>query len=95
MTWKKVNNADAGTATKFGGNDLDKVSDLFSGVDVDDVSTNVDWDFLKQIVLSRITIPADPAANKGSFYVKQIDANNDGLFVKLKKNGVYVEELIR
>src|SRR5919106_1784011 len=36
MTWKKVNNSDAGTATKFGGNDLDKHSDFYSGVpDVD------------------------------------------------------------
>ena len=43
MTWKKVNNADAGTATKFGGNDLDKVSDLFSGTDVDDVDINADF----------------------------------------------------
>jgi hypothetical protein len=43
LVWKKVNNADAGTSTKFGGNDLDKVSDLFSGVDVDDVDINSDF----------------------------------------------------
>jgi hypothetical protein len=42
MTWKKVNNADAGTATKFGGNDLDKYSDYHSGVDVDDSDINSD-----------------------------------------------------
>lgn len=91
MTWKKVNNADAGTATKFGGNDLDKVSDAFSGVDVDDVAINMDWDFNKQFVMSRITIPADPAANKASIYVKQVDSNNDGVFAKIKKAGAYVE----
>lgn len=91
MTWKKVNNADAGTATKFGGNDLDKVSDALSGVDVDDVNMLCDFDFNKQFTISRITIPANPAANKASIYVKQIDTANDGLFAKIKKAGAYVE----
>jgi hypothetical protein len=36
MTWKKVNNSDAGTATKHGGNDIDKITDAFNGVDVSD-----------------------------------------------------------
>ena len=36
MTHKKVENLDAGTIDKFGGNDLDKWSDFASGVDVDD-----------------------------------------------------------
>lgn len=40
MVWKKVNNADAGDADHFGGDDLDKVSDLFSGVNVDTVDLN-------------------------------------------------------
>jgi hypothetical protein len=40
MTWKKVNNADAGDADHFGGDDLDKVSDLLSGVNVDTVDLN-------------------------------------------------------
>ena len=43
MTWKTVDNSDAGTDDVFGGNDLDKVSDLFSGVDVDDVDINADF----------------------------------------------------
>lgn len=42
MVWKKVENLDSGTADIFGGNDLDKVSDLFSGVDVDDIDINAD-----------------------------------------------------
>ena len=45
MTHKKVNNADAGTATKFGGNDLDKWSDFASGVDTDDYDINSDISF--------------------------------------------------
>lgn len=45
MTWKKVNNASSGDADHFGGNDLDKISDLLSGSDVDDVDLNADWKF--------------------------------------------------
>ena len=41
--------------------------------------------------INRVTIPADPAANKARIYVKQIDTNNDGLFAKIKKSGAYVE----
>jgi hypothetical protein len=41
--------------------------------------------------MSRITIPGNPAANKASLYVKQIDANNDGVFAKIKKGGAFVE----
>ena len=43
MTWKKVNNADTGTATKFGGDDTDKISNAFSGTDVDDFDINCDF----------------------------------------------------
>jgi hypothetical protein len=43
LTHKKVNNADPGTATKFGGNDLDKWSDFASGVDTDDYDINSDF----------------------------------------------------
>ncbi len=39
----------------------------------------------------RITIPADPSANHGRVYVKQIDASNDGIFIKIKKAGGFVE----
>ena len=45
MTWKKVINADPGDADHHGGDSLDKVSDLFSAVDVDDVDINADWIF--------------------------------------------------
>ena len=45
MVWKKVINADSGDADHHGGDSLDKVSDLFSGVDVDDVDINCDWNF--------------------------------------------------
>jgi parallel beta helix pectate lyase-like protein len=45
LTHKKVNNADAGTSVKFGGNDLDKWSDYASGVDTDDYDINADTQY--------------------------------------------------
>ena len=45
MTWKTVTNPSAGTAAKFGGADMNKISNLFSGTDVDDVDINSDWKF--------------------------------------------------
>ena len=40
---------------------------------------------------TRVTAPANPATDVGRLYHKQIDANNDGMFVKLKKAGAIVE----
>ena len=40
---------------------------------------------------TRVTTPSDPAADVGRLYHRQIDANNDGMFVKLKKAGSIVE----
>jgi hypothetical protein len=41
--------------------------------------------------LTKISAPADPGAELGRLYFKQIDANNNGLFVKLKQAGSIVE----
>jgi hypothetical protein len=35
--------------------------------------------------------PADPSAGTGVMYVKTIDTNNQGLFIKMRKNGSIVE----
>ena len=43
------------------------------------------------IDITRMSAPANPAANDGRIYAKQIDANNDGLFCKIKKAGGFVE----
>ena len=40
---------------------------------------------------TRVAAPANPPADVGRLYHKQIDANNDGMFVKLKKAGSIVE----
>ncbi len=48
------------------------------------VNTNYqDWD--------RIADPGNPAADHGRFYVKQVDANNDGVFVRIKQAGSFQE----
>jgi len=58
MTWKKVTNTDPGTAALFGGDDMDKISDLFSGVlDVDSVDINSVWKFRDNKL--EISNPAD------------------------------------
>ena len=41
--------------------------------------------------MNQITIPSDPSAGTGRLYVKQIDANNEGLFMKIKQGGNIVE----
>ncbi len=35
--------------------------------------------------------PADPATDTGRMYMKDIDSNNEGLFMKVKKNGTVSE----
>ena len=37
------------------------------------------------------SVPSDPATDKGVMYMKDIDGNNEGLFMKVKKNGAVVE----
>jgi hypothetical protein len=39
----------------------------------------------------KISVPSSPATDHGRVYVKQIDANNDGIFIKIKKGGSFVE----
>ena len=41
--------------------------------------------------LTRISMPSNPSSGIGRMYAKQIDSNNDGLFILLKKAGLYVE----
>lgn len=68
-----------------------------------DVSENVDiasgkkfkingTDVFSPIDLDRVgSAPADPAANKCLIYIKSVDANNDGIFAKIKKATGYQE----
>ncbi len=43
MVWKKVPAGDTGATDIFGGDDMNKVSDAFTGVDVDDFDINADF----------------------------------------------------
>jgi hypothetical protein len=47
--------------------------------------------FAKPIDLTTQTTPANPASGASRIYVKTIDANNDGVFALIKKNGAFVE----
>jgi hypothetical protein len=38
-----------------------------------------------------MSAPANPSADDGRLYVKTIDSNNDGIFIKIKKAGAFVE----
>jgi hypothetical protein len=74
-----------------------------SGTGDFDISENVDiatgkkfkingTDVFSPIDLDRVaSAPADPSANKSLIYVKSVDANNDGIFAKVKKATGYVE----
>jgi hypothetical protein len=57
MVWKVVTNAGAGDADHFGGDVLDKISQLFSGTGVDGVKLPVDY-----IDLNPIAEPASPSS---------------------------------
>jgi parallel beta helix pectate lyase-like protein len=45
MVWKKIPAGDTGTADIFGGDDMNKISDAYSGIDVDDFDINSDIQF--------------------------------------------------
>ena len=41
--------------------------------------------------VKKMSAPADPSADYGRVYIKQVDANNDGIFIKIKKSGSFQE----
>jgi len=41
--------------------------------------------------ITKMSAPANPSADDGRLYVKTIDSNNDGIFIKIKKAGAFVE----
>ena len=43
------------------------------------------------IDMDKMSAPLDPSVGTGRLYVKQVDANNDGLFMKIKQGGSIVE----
>jgi hypothetical protein len=68
MTWKVVNIADTGTSIKFGADDLDKVSNLLNGSDIDSVKLPVDY-----IDFNLIAEPASPSSGYLRVYMDSAD----------------------
>ena len=46
---------------------------------------------VEYVNIKRISAPVDPSTNEGRLYIKQVDANNDGIFIKIKKSGIFEE----
>jgi hypothetical protein len=78
MVWKVVTNADAGDADHFRGDDLDKISQLFSGSDVDSVKLSVDY-----IDLNPIPKPASPSSG----YIRLFMDTADNKMMIKRSNG--------
>jgi hypothetical protein len=81
MVWKKVPAGDTGDANKFGGDDTNKISDLFSGVDVDDVTLNADTEIQKGLVIKEQAAPGSPTSGKQIVYLDSGDSK-----IKRKSN---------
>ena len=41
--------------------------------------------------VKKMSAPSSPATDYGRIYIKQVDSNNDGIFIKIKKSGSFVE----
>lgn len=55
------------------------------------ISTFVGSIPFNSLKFNKIAIPADPPLEEGIAYLREIDANNNGLFIKLKQANVIVE----
>ena len=88
ITIKGATNKTITWATATGDFDISENVDIASGkkfkINGNDVFSPIDLDRVG-------SAPSDPSANKCLIYVKSIDANNDGIFLKIKKAGAYNE----
>ena len=48
-------------------------------------------DNLDYSTFDRVATPSNPSSNHGKVYVKQVDTNNDGIFILVKKNNTFTE----
>ena len=62
-----------------------------TGTEVAQMVGNIPID---RITLTKVTIPDDPEDEELVMYLKEIDANNNGLYVKIKEAGVITEKLV-
>lgn len=88
MVWKKLLNPDPGTATRFGGLDIDKISDLFSGVaNVDEVDINSNFRLRKYLDIDAVTEPASPPAGR----IRLFGHITDGKFKGKRDTGTVID----
>jgi hypothetical protein len=88
LTIKGATNKTITWASATGDFDISENVDIASGkkfkINGNDVFSPIDLDRVA-------STPSDPSANKCLVFVKAIDANNDGIFIKIKKAGSYNE----
>ena len=83
ITTSKISGFDTQVRT----NRLDQLASPTGDIDLNSNNiTNVNYQDL-----DNIAAPSDPAAGKGRMYVKTLDGYNDGIFIKVKKAGGFVE----
>lgn len=93
-SWKTVQNSDPGASNVFGGDDLDNLFKTLNGVNLGKLillttpwkmDTYTDWK-------AQSSAPANQTdLTQTRIYSRTIDANNNGLFVKVKENTAVVE----
>jgi len=97
---KKVANSNPGDTDHVGGDDWDTLSDYHANVDLSPktsvVNTSSTFASGKLTIdgyydVKVVSAPGSPSSGYGRIYPKTIDANNDGLFIKIKKGGAFVE----
>ena len=76
MTWKILPSPSSGSSSKFGGVDMNKLSNLLSGVDVDDVSVSTDWEFTLNAMPNLIAYRAGILSN-GDRIGAHLDGKNN------------------
>lgn len=93
-TWKTVLNSDPGAGNVYGGDDLDNWFKTLNGVNLGKLillttpfkfDTYCDWK-------AQSSAPANQTdLTQTRIYPRTVDANNNGLFVKIKENTAVVE----
>jgi hypothetical protein len=55
----------------------------------DPTSSVIDDPIINTLTMNNVATPNDPAAGKAVLWVETVDANNDGVFAKIKVDGTF------